>query len=122
MAHSSTTCSCTGWRPTTSCSSSTQETSRRITPGLPSTSSRPAMRLYGNDIDETTTALEADLGWIVGWKKEDFIGAAALRAQKAAGVRRRIVGFELLERGIARHGYEVYTRRAGGGAGPVGGI
>src|SRR5436190_5474764 len=53
-----------------------------------------AMRLYGNDIDETPTALEADLGWIVGWKKEDFIGAAALRAQKAEGVRRRIVGFE----------------------------
>jgi glycine cleavage system T protein (aminomethyltransferase) len=79
-----------------------------------------AMRLYGNDIDETTTALEADLGWIVGWKKEDFIGAAALRAQKAEGVRRRIVGFEMLERGIARHGYEVYTRRAGGGAGPAG--
>src|SRR5436190_21119438 len=53
-----------------------------------------AMRLYGNEIDDTTTALEADLGWIVGWKKEDFIGAAALRAQKAEGVRRRIVGFE----------------------------
>ena len=44
------------------------------------------MRLHGNDIDETTTALEADLGWIVGWKKDDFIGAAALRAQKASGV------------------------------------
>jgi len=37
------------------------------------------MRLHGNDIDETTTALEADLSWIVGWKKDDFIGAAALR-------------------------------------------
>ena len=36
------------------------------------------MRLYGNDIDETTTALEADLGWIVGWKKDDFIGADVL--------------------------------------------
>ena len=47
-----------------------------------------AMRLYGNDIDETTTALEAGLGWIVGWKKDDFVGAAALRAQKAAGVSR----------------------------------
>ena len=79
-----------------------------------------AMRLYGNDIDETTTALEADLGWIVGWKKEDFIGAGALRAQKAAGLRRRIVGFEMLERGIARHGYDVYTRRAGAGEGAVG--
>ena len=45
------------------------------------------MRLHGNDIDETTTALEADLGWIVGWKKDDFIGADVLRA--AEGRRRR---------------------------------
>jgi aminomethyltransferase len=67
-----------------------------------------SMRLYGNDIDETTTALEADLGWIVGWKKDDFIGAARLREQKASGVSRKIVGFDLLERGIARHGYDVY--------------
>jgi len=68
-----------------------------------------AMRLHGNDIDETTTALEADLSWIVGWKKDDFIGAAALREQKANGVRRRIVGFEMLDRGIARHGYDAYV-------------
>ena len=61
-----------------------------------------AMRLHGNDIDETTTALEADLNWIVGWKKDDFIGAAALRAQKTNGVARKIVGFEVLDRGIAR--------------------
>lgn len=67
-----------------------------------------AMRLHGNDIDDTTTALEADLGWIVGWKKDDFIGAAALRAQQASGVTRRIVGFEMLDRGIARHGYDVF--------------
>ncbi len=66
------------------------------------------MRLHGNDIDNTTTALEADLGWIVGWKKDDFSGAAALRAQKAAGVTRKIVGFEMLDRGIARHGYDAY--------------
>jgi aminomethyltransferase len=74
-----------------------------------------AMRLYGNDIDETTTPLEADLGWIVGWKKDDFVGAAALRAQKATGVSRRIVGFEMLDRGIARHGYDAFVgnERAG---------
>src|SRR6185503_7280467 len=54
------------------------------------------MRLHGNDIDETTTALEADLGWIVGWKKDDFIGAAVLREQKTSGVERRIVGFEMI--------------------------
>src|SRR5438128_6480689 len=68
-----------------------------------------AMRLHGNDIDETRSALEADLGWIVGWKKADFIGASALRAQKAAGVTRQIVGFEMLERGIARQGYAVHV-------------
>jgi aminomethyltransferase len=68
-----------------------------------------AMRLYGNDMDETTTVVEADLGWIVGWKKDDFIGATVLREQKAHGVRRKIVGFEMLDRGIARHGYDVYV-------------
>ena len=47
-----------------------------------------AMRLYGNDIDETTSVLEADLGWIVGWNKPDFLGADALRRQKADGVTR----------------------------------
>ena len=67
------------------------------------------MRLHGNDIDETTTALEADLSWIVGWKKDDFIGASALRDQRAGGVARKIVGFEMTERGIARHGYDVYV-------------
>ena len=66
------------------------------------------MRLHGNDIDETTTAVEADLNWIVGWKKDDFIGAAALREQKANGPKRKIAGFEMLERGIGRHGYDAY--------------
>jgi len=71
------------------------------------------MRLYGQDIDETTTVLEADLGWIIGWQKEGpgdtatFIGAAALREQKAAGARRKLVGFELRDPGIARPGYAV---------------
>jgi aminomethyltransferase len=68
-----------------------------------------AMRLYGNDIDDTTTALEADLGWIVGWNKDDFIGAAPLRAQKANGAARKLVGFEMIDRGIARHGYDAYV-------------
>ncbi len=63
------------------------------------------MALYGNDIDETTTVLEADLGWIVKLKKGEFIGREALVRQKAAGVRRRLVGFELDGRAIARHGY-----------------
>ena len=68
-----------------------------------------AMRLHGNDIDETTTALEADLGWIVGWKKETFIGSDVLRRQKVEGVRRKIVGFELRDRGIARQGHDIYA-------------
>jgi aminomethyltransferase len=68
-----------------------------------------AMRLYGNDIDETTTVLEADLGWTVGWKKDGFIGADVLRRQKQEGVPKKIVGFEVLDRAIARHGYDAYV-------------
>ncbi len=68
-----------------------------------------AMRLYGNDIDDTTTVLEADLEWIVGWNKADFNGKAALAAQKAGGTPRRLVGFEMVDRGIGRHGYDVYV-------------
>jgi len=66
-----------------------------------------AMRLYGNDIDDTTTVLEADLEWIVSWNKGDFIGRAALEAQKQQGLARRLVGFEMIDRAIARHGYPV---------------
>src|SRR5206468_2661309 len=74
------------------------------------------MRLHGNDIDETTTVLEADLGWIVGWKKPAFIGDEALRKQKAAGVTRKLVGFEMIDRGIARHGYDAYVGDAKAGS------
>ena len=73
------------------------------------------MRLHGNDIDDTTTPLEADLGWIVGWNKSDFVGADELRRQKAEGVARKLVGFEMLDRGIARHGYDVYVGDAKAG-------
>lgn len=65
------------------------------------------MRLYGNDIDDTTTVLEADLEWIVSWTKGDFIGREALAAQKVTGVSRRLAGFEMADRAIARHGYPV---------------
>src|SRR5919197_3218070 len=74
-----------------------------------------AMRLHGNDIDDTTTVLTADLGWIVGWKKDDFIGASALREQKTSGVKRKLVGFEMMDRGIARHGYAAYVNGAKAG-------
>jgi aminomethyltransferase len=75
-----------------------------------------SMRLYGNDMDESTTMLEADLGWIVGWKKTDFIGADALRRQKAEGASRKLVGFEMIDRAIGRHGYDVYLDGAKAGA------
>jgi aminomethyltransferase len=61
--------------------------------------------LYGNDIDDTHTPLEAGLGWVVKWDKGDFVGRAALERQKQAGVPRKLVGFEMREPGIPRHGY-----------------
>ncbi len=67
-----------------------------------------AMRLYGNDMDETSTVVEADLGWIVGWKKDSFIGSGVLKKQKAEGTGKKLVGFEMMERAIGRHGYDVY--------------
>jgi aminomethyltransferase len=66
-----------------------------------------SMRLYGNDIDESTTALEAGLGWMIGWNNERFIGREALQRQKERGLARRLIGFEMVDRGIARHGYTV---------------
>jgi aminomethyltransferase len=66
------------------------------------------MVLYGNDIDQTTTVLEADLEWIIKWDKGDFIGRAALWNQKEQGPDRKLVGFEVVERGIARHGHEAF--------------
>jgi aminomethyltransferase len=68
------------------------------------------MMLYGNDMDETTTLIEAGLGWIVSLDdaKGDFSGRAVLAGQKANGVPRKLVGFEMTERGIPRHGYPVF--------------
>jgi aminomethyltransferase len=67
------------------------------------------MCLYGMDMDETTTLVEAGLGWIVSLdpNKGDFPGRAVLEAQKKGGPPRKLVGFEVLGRGIARHGYAV---------------
>jgi len=67
--------------------------------------------LYGNDIDESTSPLEAGLGWTVKLKKEEFIGKEFLLRQKKEGVRRRLVGLEMLENAIPRRGYPV---RSGG--------
>jgi len=73
------------------------------------------MLLFGNDMDGTTTLLEAGLGWIVKFDKGQFIGRDALLKQKQEGVRRRLVGFEMLGRDIARDRYPVFIhgREAG---------
>ena len=60
------------------------------------------MALYGNDIDETTNPLEAGLGWVVRFDKADFIGRTALLAVKEAGLARKLVGFEMTDKAIAR--------------------
>ncbi len=65
-----------------------------------------AFCLYGNDIDDTTSPLEAGLGWITKFTKE-FTNSAALKAQKEAGVTKKLVGFEMVDKGIPRHGYEL---------------
>jgi len=65
------------------------------------------MSLYGHEIDETTTLLEANLGWICKLDKGDFIGRDRLAQQKESGIQRRLVGFEVTERGIARDDQEV---------------
>ncbi len=70
--------------------------------------------LYGNDLDEDHTPLEAGLGWAVKLDNRDFIGASVLRGQKAEGVTRQLAGFRIAEdvRAIARHGYPVVDRAA----------
>ena len=66
------------------------------------------MRLCGSDMDGETSVLEAGLGWIVGWKKAEFLGHERLRQQKAGALTRRLVAFEMTDRAIARHGYPVW--------------
>jgi aminomethyltransferase len=73
------------------------------------------MALYGHEIDASISPLEADLGWIVKLEKGEFVGRDALLKQKEAGVRRRLVGFEMRGRGIGRDGYEVYLDGAPAG-------
>jgi aminomethyltransferase len=66
-----------------------------------------AYRLYGSDMDDQTSPLEAGLAWVVKLDKGDFVGRAALLRQKEAGLSRKLVGFQLTQPGIARHGYPV---------------
>jgi len=62
--------------------------------------------LYGNDIDDTTSPIEAGLGWITKFSKS-FTNSEALLAQKEAGIQKKLVGFEMIDRGIPRHDYEI---------------
>jgi aminomethyltransferase len=66
-----------------------------------------AMALYGQDINDQTSPLEAGLGWLVHWEKGNFIGRSALAAQKAQGITQRLVGLQMTGRNIARHDYPV---------------
>jgi aminomethyltransferase len=83
------------------------------------------MALYGHEIDATITPLEADLAWIVKMDKPDFVGKAALEKQMAAGLTRKLAGFEMTGRGIGRDGYEIQADGAkvgwvtSGGPGPT---
>jgi glycine cleavage system T protein (aminomethyltransferase) len=71
--------------------------------------------LYGNDIDETTSPLEAGLGWVVKPAKGEFIGREAIEKVRAAGPSRKLIGIEMAERAVARHGYPVVKDGAGVG-------
>jgi len=78
--------------------------------------------LYGNDLDEDHTPLEAGLGWAVKLDGRDFVGADALRAQKQAGITRKLAGFRIDEaqRAIARHGYSIVDRAITAGSHVIG--
>jgi aminomethyltransferase len=67
------------------------------------------MALYGNDIDDTVTPLEANLAWLVKLKKGEFVGSDVLNEQKANGVKKKLVGFTQAERNFPRHGYPVFA-------------
>jgi aminomethyltransferase len=67
------------------------------------------LSLYGNEIDESTDPLEAGLGWTVKEAGRDFLGKAAIQSARQRGARRQLVGFEMIGRGIARHGYPIMT-------------
>jgi len=77
------------------------------------------LSLYGNDLSDTTTPLEAGLGWVVKFDAGDFIGKQALLLQREAGLARKLVGFEMRERGIARHGYDISDVKNGAHLGEV---
>ncbi len=69
--------------------------------------------LYGNDMDNTTSALECGLGWVTKFEKNNFVGKEALLKQKEEGLIRKLVAFEMQDRAIGRHGYKVYASSEG---------
>jgi aminomethyltransferase len=73
--------------------------------------------LYGNDIDHSTSPLEAGLGWVVQPAKGEFVGRAAIEAVRARGLTRKLAGFEMVERAVPRHGYRLLR-----GGVPVGAV
>ena len=77
------------------------------------------LSLYGNDLTDETTPLEAGLGWVVKFDAGDFIGRAALLRQRDAGLQRKLAGFVMLGRGIARHGYPICDPSTGAKLGEV---
>ena len=77
------------------------------------------LSLYGNDLTDETTPLEAGLGWVVKFDAGDFIGREALLRQRDAGLARKLAGFVMLGRGIARHGYPIHDPSTGAKIGDV---
>jgi aminomethyltransferase len=78
------------------------------------------MHLYGQDMDDQTTPLEADLGWLIHWsEKDDFMGREVLTRQKQGGLSRKLVGITLTGRNIARHDYEILDPETGAAIGTV---
>ena len=67
------------------------------------------MALYGHEIDDTTTPLDAGLGWVVKLAKGDFLGREVLVSQREHGLKQKLVGFEMVGRGIGRQGYSVLS-------------
>jgi aminomethyltransferase len=78
-----------------------------------------SMALYGHELDETTTPFEAGLAWVVKLDKGDFLGAGALREQREKGPARKLAGFEVQGRGIARQGHTVLSQEGGEAVGAV---
>ena len=75
--------------------------------------------LYGHELDEETTLLEANLGWITKLEKGDFIGRDVLLRQRAQGVAKKLIGFEMIDRAPARDGYPVWIDGKKAGTSPV---